>query len=122
MDKIYENEQEFTNKDLCTNCKPYIDTRTLLLDLKNYQKVLSRLVKRFSGMSVDQKLRFDIENFLVDFSNLNPEDLIKKDFYGMVDLITLVPYLYEIYPEETKRAKARVKVKEDLKPIIHSKV
>jgi len=98
------------------DCQPYIDIKTLLQDWENYQKVLSRLVKRFSGMSVDQKLRYDIENFLLDFSNLNPEDLIQSGFHGMEDLFALIPYLHTLYPEEFMKANARyvenAKVKE----------
>jgi len=49
------------------DCYRLIDQLKIMEFWDYYQKVLSRLVKRITGLSVEENLKKDIENLLYDF-------------------------------------------------------
>lgn len=85
-------------------CQPLIDIDVLLKDWENYQKVLSRLVKRFSGMSVDQRLRLDVEDYLIKFLCSDDQSIDNISVRDIEDMVLLAPHLMDVFPEETIRA------------------
>lgn len=72
----------------------------------NYQKVLSRVVKRYTGMSVDQKLKEDIENLFYDVLAGKLEGVAKEE---VEDIKGLIPLLLRTNIEEYKKANKRYK-------------
>lgn len=86
------------------DCRHNINQRELLKEWERYQKVLSRLVKRISGMSVDQRLRLDVENLLLDLFNQNFENVSAIEIQ---EICGMVPHLTKAFPEESLRAKQK---------------
>lgn len=78
-----------------------------LLELKKflpYQRTLQRLVKRFTGMSYDAKLRMDVENLFYDILCENFDGVAEAE---ILDIIDLFPKLIEVYPELYDNAKKK---------------
>lgn len=66
-----------------------------------YQKQLAKIVKKYTGKSVDRKLREDVISLLYqirisDFDDISPAEL--EDIKG------LIPLLVECYPKEAEIA------------------
>ena len=86
-------------------CIPEVDPYDIVMEWGRYQKVLHRLVKRLTGMSVEAKLREDVINLYVDileenFDGVSPIEI--EDIRGMIF------HLIKVYPEELKIAKKKV--------------
>ena len=86
-------------------CVPDVDPYEIVKGWERYQKVLHRLVKRLTGMSVEAKLREDVINLYVDileenFDGVSPIEI--EDIRGMIF------HLIKVYPEELKIAKKKV--------------
>lgn len=82
-------------------CYPAEDQFELVKTWQPYQNVLRKVVKRYTGKSVENKAREDAENlfyrvFCDDFDEAMPEELL--------DLRTFVPALQQAYPDEAKKA------------------
>ena len=87
-------------------CYPAEDLHELVKSWIPYQNVLRKVVKRYTGKSVENKAREDVENlfyrvFCDDFDGVMPEEL--------ADLRTFVPLLKIAYPDEVKNAYGRYK-------------
>ena len=87
-------------------CRPAVNPFEIVKEWEAYQKPLSRLVKRFTGMSVDKKLREDATNLFVellkgDFRDISPIEI--EDVKGMV------PLLVQSFPEEAREADKKFK-------------
>lgn len=83
------------------DCHPNIEPTLLMKDWWRYQRVLEKLVKRFTGVSVDVKLKEDIEGLFYDVYNENFENVHPRE---LIDVQQMIPYLVQRYPEEQKRA------------------
>ena len=102
-------ERPFGGRNLIpgkTRCVPEVDPYDIVMEWGRYQKVLHRLVKRITGMSVDNKVREDVYNLFVQF--------LREDFEGvnlieLEDVKIMIPSLVEIYPDEFRRAVAAAK-------------
>ena len=102
-------ERPFGGRNLIpgkSRCIPEIDPYDIVMEWGRYQKVLHRLVKRITGMTVDRKVREDVFNLFVQF--------LKEDFEGvnlieLEDVKIMIPSMIEAYPDEFKRAIAVVK-------------
>lgn len=86
-------------------CVPDIDPYEIVRGWERYQKVLQRLVKRITGMSVDARLREDVINLYVD--------ILEENFDGVspveiADIRGMIFSLIKVYPEELKIAQKRV--------------
>lgn len=85
-------------------CYNSIDKIEELLKWQPYQKVLERIVKRFTGKSVHAKLKEDVENLFYDIIMQNFDGVMKAELY---DVQGMLPLLKEIYAEETVKAAIR---------------
>lgn len=71
-----------------------------------YQKTLQRLVKKFTGMSFEAKLKEDIENLIFDLLSDNFTRVSKIELNEMKNLF---PLLIQAYPEQFQKAKKKYK-------------
>lgn len=102
-------ERPFGGRNLIpgkTRCIPEVDPYDIVMEWGRYQKVLHRLVKRITGMTVDNKVREDVYNLFVQF--------LREDFEGvnlieLEDVKIMIPSLVEIYHDEFRRAVEVVK-------------
>jgi len=85
-------------------CHSDIDRIVELKKWIPYQKVLERLVKRFTGMSVHAKLKEDVENLFYDILCENFEGVMDVELY---DVQSMLPLLNEAFPEEAVKATKR---------------
>ncbi len=82
-------------------CRPDINPFDIVREWGSYQKQLRKLVKRFTGKSVEEKLREDAYQLFLDvakgdFRDISPIEV--EDVKGMI------PLLARCYPDEIKRA------------------
>lgn len=71
-----------------------------------YQKILERLVKRYTKMSVTEKLKEDVENLIYNILNENFEEVLPEE---IIDIKRMIPLLEECFPEEFLQAIIRYK-------------
>lgn len=69
-----------------------------------YQKTLQRLVKRFTGMTYEAKIKEDVENLIYDLLSENFEGVHP---FEIKEMLTFLPILLQAYPEEYVNAKKR---------------
>lgn len=82
--------------------EPCYSTVDRISELKKwipYQKVLQRIVKRYTGKSVDAKLREDVIKLFEDLYNKNFENVSGAE---LLDIKGMLPYLIEFYKDEYK--------------------
>ena len=85
-------------------CFPIISQLDILSSWIPYQKQLRKLVKCYTGMSVDKKISEDVENLIYDFMIGNFDDVSKLELYEIKDF---VPMLVKAFPNEAKNAYKR---------------
>lgn len=85
-------------------CRPRVDLLTEVLKWSPYQKILGRIVKRRTGLSVLTKLRVDAENLFFDILTDNIDGVMEIE---LLDVRKMLPMLIEAFPEEYKKAKKR---------------
>ncbi len=85
-------------------CRPVLEPLPQLLKWRNYQGALRKVVKNYTGMTVENKIREDVENLFIEVSShrLDNINLAEK-----VDLNNLLSSLREAYPEEYSRGVSR---------------
>ena len=88
-------------------CYSEVDRLKELEKWQQYQNVLGKLVKRRTGMSVEMKIREDVENL---FYNALAKTFDGVDDNELYDVQQMIPMLLEVYPEEYKKAKSRINV------------
>jgi len=82
-------------------CRPVISPMYILDGWIPYQKQLRKIVKHYTGMSVERKIREDVENLFFD--------MMMKKFEGispleLEDLQSFVPMLAKVFPSEFSNA------------------
>ncbi len=87
------------------NCVPEQDPLEKILEWDSYQKVLARIVKNYSGMSVEKKLREDVKNLIVKLIKKELDDALIEE---KIDLQGMIPYLIKAFPQEALMAKEEV--------------
>lgn len=87
-------------------CEGKQDLRDLVGEWESYQRPLSRLVKRFTGKSVDEKFREDAEQLFFDVLTENYEGVAKEEITDINDM--MLP-LAEAFPNEYSNAFKRYK-------------
>lgn len=85
-------------------CYSKVDRLAELRKWIPYQNILQRLVKRYTGMSVDSKLRSDAENLFYDVLTENFDGIDKAE---ILDVLNMLPNLVECYPTEYQQAQKR---------------
>ncbi|MCI6265223.1 MAG: hypothetical protein MR598_00060 [Erysipelotrichaceae bacterium] len=86
------------------NCYSEIDRLTELKKWEPYQKVLERLVKRYTKMSVIEKIKEDVENLIYNIYTKNFEEVFPEE---IEDVYKMLPLLAECFPEEFEKAKSK---------------
>lgn len=85
-------------------CYPKEDPVELIKKWTDYQKVLSRAVKRITGKSVDEQLRQDVEQLFLDILLENFHGVSKRELEEIDDLL---PVLIRAYPIEFENAQTK---------------
>ena len=88
-------------------CYPYQNPLENMKKWESYQKPLAKVVKRLTGMSVEEKLLLDIENVFYDFLTENLDGVSKLEYD---DMRKCIYDLVEIYPEICQKAVERTKM------------
>ncbi len=76
------------------------DNLKKILEWQPYQKQLEKIVKRYTGMSVDDKLKEDVVALLTDIKEENFKNVSELE---IIDIKRMLPMLIECYQEETKK-------------------
>lgn len=85
-------------------CHPDIDPYQLMKPWESYQRVLERLVKRFTGSSVDVRLREDVFTLFSDLYQEHYEGVHPRE---IEDVNQMIPMLIRAYPEEYLQARGQ---------------
>lgn len=89
-----------------SKCLPYEEPLKIVEGFERYQNTLSKMVKRITGKTVDQKLREDIENLFYDVTMGNFEYVSDR---ARKEIAPLLYDLAEIYPEICQKGIDRAK-------------
>lgn len=89
-----------------SKCLPYEEPLKIVEGFERYQSTLSKMVKRLTGKTVDQKLREDIENLFYDVTIGNFEYVSDRE---RKEIAPLLYDLAEIYPEICQKGIDRAK-------------
>lgn len=68
---------------------------------RTYQKVLSKLVKKYTNMSVEEKIKNDVETLVFNILTENYEGV---NLIEIEEIKKMLPYLQECFPNECKNA------------------
>ncbi len=103
------NERPFMGKNLVPaseqKCFPLEDPNKLMDDWMSYQKVLSKIVKRMTGMTVEEKLSEDVEQLFMDLLTNNVDGVSLMEIQ---DVRSMIGYLSEIYQKELNSATQKI--------------
>ena len=85
-------------------CTPVVDPMDIVNTWKPYQKILQRLVSRFTGMSFDKKIRMDVEQLFYE--------VLTEKFFGvskieLEDIKGFSVLLARTFPNELANANKR---------------
>lgn len=97
-------------------CYSEVDRVEELKKWMPYQKILERIVKRFTGMSVHAKLKEDVENLFYRILTKDYSDVMDIE---LADVNGMLPLLKEVYFEEALKAAIRY---EQGKPVVLNRV
>lgn len=78
-------------------CRPLDNPLDKIMEWEPYQKQLSKIVKRYTGKSVDAKVKEDVENLFYDVLCGNFKGVHSRE---IADLEGFVPLLARAFPEE----------------------
>lgn len=85
-------------------CLPILNPMEQLLEWKKYQPVLRKVVKNYTGMSVENKIRQDVEALFKDAAS---DKLLHLPLAERTDLGTFLLLLMRVYPDEYRRGVAQ---------------
>ena len=88
-------------------CYPYKDPLSIVEGWHSYQRILEKIVKKYTGKSVYDKLKEDIENTLYDFLMGKVDGISIVEIKDMKDI---TPLLLEAYPDIAKRISHKIKI------------
>lgn len=86
------------------DCQPLVDPYSIVETWKPYQNQLRKIVKQFTGMSVEKRISQDAESLFYDVMNDNYQDVSLAE---RKDLKSFVPLLVRAFPTEFVKAKNR---------------
>lgn len=86
------------------NCEETVSKLEEIKKFLPYQRTLQRLVKRFTGMNYDAKIKEDVENLIYDILSGNYDGVHELEAEEMKRFF---PILVQAYPEEALKAKKR---------------
>lgn len=82
-------------------CRPMDSPIDMILSWVPYQKSLRKIVKNYTGMTVEQKLKKDAASLFDDYYHGKLAGVAEAE---LDDLSTFIPLLAEVYPDEFKNA------------------
>lgn len=85
-------------------CVPLVNPLEIVNSWKNHQKMLKRLVLGFTGMNLDKRIRFDVENFFCEVLNEEFEGVSSLE---LADIKGFSVLLAKTFPEELENARKR---------------
>lgn len=85
-------------------CYSLKNQEELMMSWENYQKILTRLVKKINHLTVDEQLKLDVENVIYDLLMDNIEGVSKQELSEIKEGMTL---LTQAFPEQFKKALSR---------------
>ena len=87
-------------------CTPVVEPMTILKGWMPYQQQLSKIVKRYTGKSVNDKISADVEELFYRVLIKDYEGVSEMEIYDLKGFVLL---LMRAYPDEYKRALDRYK-------------
>lgn len=81
-------------------CYPKEDNLQKVLEWSPYQKQLEKIVKRYTGLSIDNKIKEDVVTLLTD---INEENFKNVSELEIIDVKRMLPMLIECYKEQAEQ-------------------
>lgn len=81
-------------------CYPKEDNLQKVLEWSPYQKQLEKIVKRYTGLSVDNKIKEDVVTLLTDIKEENFKNVSELE---IIDVKRMLPMLIECYKEQAEQ-------------------
>lgn len=81
-------------------CYPKEDNLQKVLEWSAYQKQLEKIVKRYTGLSVDNKIKEDVVTLLTDIKEENFKNVSELE---IIDVKGMLPLLIECYKEQAEQ-------------------
>ena len=89
-------------------CYPLKNPNIVIKEWDRYQKVLSKAVKKLTGLSVEEKMKNDVQNLFYEILSENFDGI---DIREIKDIKSMLVALSEIYHDEFNQAVRKVKNK-----------
>lgn len=81
-------------------CYPKEDNLQKVLEWSPYQKQLEKIVKRYTGLSIDKKIKEDVVTLLTDIKEENFKNVSELE---IIDVERMLPMLIECYKEQAEQ-------------------
>lgn len=81
-------------------CYPKEDNLQKVLEWSPYQKQLEKIVKRYTGLSIDNKIKEDVVTLLTDIKEENFKNVSELE---TIDVKRMLPMLIECYKEQAEQ-------------------
>ncbi len=81
-------------------CYPKEDNLQKVLEWSPYQKKLEKIVKRYTGLSIDNKIKEDVVTLLTDIKEENFKNVSELE---IIDVERMLPMLIECYKEQAEQ-------------------
>lgn len=81
-------------------CYPKEDNLQKVLEWSPYQKQLEEIVKRYTGLSIDNKIKEDVVTLLTDIKEENFKNVSELE---IIDVERMLPMLIECYKEQAEQ-------------------
>lgn len=81
-------------------CYPKEDNLQKVLEWSPYQKQLEKIVKRYTGLSIDNKIKEDVVTLLTDIKDENFKNVSELE---IIDVERMLPMLIECYKEQAEQ-------------------
>lgn len=81
-------------------CYPKEDNLQKVLEWSPYQKQLEKIVKRYTGLSIDNKIKEDVVTLLTDIKEENFKNISELE---IIDVERMLPMLIECYKEQAEQ-------------------
>lgn len=91
-------------KNIDDMCMSDRDPKAIVMSWKPYQKTLKRIVLQYTGMSLDKKLRIDVENLFYDILSENFTDVFYSERQEIKKFVLMLAVRF---PDEYAQAKQR---------------
>ena len=81
-------------------CYPKEDNLQKVLEWSPYQKQLRKIVKRYTGLSIDNKIKEDVVTLLTDIKEENFKNVSELE---IIDVKSMLPMLIQCYKEQAEQ-------------------